>query len=54
MSLPLKMMLPLLMGTRPIRHLSSVVLPTPLRPMMQVHSPCCALSVTPFRMWLSS
>ncbi len=43
---------PVLAGTSPIRHFSSVVLPTPLRPSRQVTSPVRASNDRPRRIWL--
>ena len=51
MDLPSNWMAPLLMGTRPIRLLSSVVLPTPLRPSRTVTLPGSAVRLTSRRMW---
>ena len=39
-------------GKRPIRHLSSVVLPTPLRPSSVVQRPAGTSKPTSRRMWL--
>ena len=49
---PCQMTSPVFAGISPIRHFSSVVFPTPLRPSRQVTSPVTASKLTPRRIWL--
>ena len=52
MSAPSKRIAPERAGRRPVRHFSSVVLPTPLRPSSVVTAPDGASNATSRRMWL--
>ena len=51
-SAPSKRIAPERAGRRPARHLSSVVLPTPLRPRIAVTAPDGASNATSRSMWL--
>ena len=52
MSTPSKTMRPLATGSTPIRHFSSVVLPTPLRPSSGGAATALAVIDTPRSVWL--
>ena len=51
-SRPSKLIDPLFTGSKPARHFSSVVLPTPLRPSTQVTAPDGASNATSRSVWL--
>jgi hypothetical protein len=52
MSLPMKPILPERIGSAPITLLSSVVLPTPFRPIKQTHEPSGTSRSTSHSVWL--